>query len=99
MAWPSKLVFVRHAESEGNLRSADERAEYDVASHAYDLTPRGKQQARITGEYLKERFGCFDTYYVSYYARRDKRWSLSAQVAKSMKIRDWQKLSAESGTR
>lgn len=69
MGWPDKLVFVRHAESVGNIRNADERAEYDVASHAYDLTPRGIKQAKITGQYLRNRFGCFDIYYVSYYAR------------------------------
>ncbi len=69
MGWPHKLVFVRHAESVGNIRSADERAEYDAASHAYDLTPRGEKQAEITGNYLRERFGHFDVYYVSYYAR------------------------------
>src|SRR5690606_24656308 len=69
MAWPDNLVFVRHAQSIGNIRSADERAEFDVASHAYDLTPRGQKQAEITGQYLSDRFGPFDIYYVSYYAR------------------------------
>lgn len=69
MAWPTLLVFVRHAESGGNVRSVDERAEYDVSSHKYDLTERGREQARITGEYLKKMYGEFDVYYQSYYAR------------------------------
>lgn len=69
MAWPKLLVFVRHAESEGNIRSIDQRAEYDVSTHAYDLTPRGVKQAEITGKYLRDRFGEFDIYYKSYYTR------------------------------
>lgn len=69
MGWPKRLVMVRHAESEGNIRTSIERAAYDVSSHAYHLTPKGRQQAKITGEYLHNRFGTFDVYYVSYYER------------------------------
>lgn len=69
MAWPKILVLVRHAESEGNIRTADERAGFSVATHAYGLTERGKKQATITGQYLRKRFEKFDTYYVSYYER------------------------------
>ncbi|MDB5194497.1 MAG: histidine phosphatase family protein [Parcubacteria group bacterium] len=69
MAWPKLIVFVRHAESEGNIRSVDERAEFDLSTHLYNLTPRGIQQAELTGKYLQERFGNFDLYYQSYYAR------------------------------
>lgn len=69
MGWPKNLVLVRHAESEGNVRSADERASYDIATHAYPLTERGRRQAELTGKYLHERFGEFDIYYVSYYVR------------------------------
>ncbi|MBU1180418.1 histidine phosphatase family protein, partial [Patescibacteria group bacterium] len=69
MGWPKLLVFVRHAESEGNVRSADERAEFDVATHAYRLTPKGERQAEITGEYMRQQFGEFDVYYRSYYRR------------------------------
>lgn len=69
MGWPKRLVLVRHAESEGNIRSTAERAGYDVSSHAYRLTPRGQKQAEITGEYLRGRFGEFDINYVSYYER------------------------------
>ncbi len=72
MAWPKLLVFVRHAQSEGNIRSVDERAEFDLSTHAYDLTPKGVRQAEETGKYLHEKFGEFDTYYQSYY-RRTKR--------------------------
>lgn len=69
MGWPKRLVLVRHAESEGNIRSADERAQFNVATYAYPLTPLGRRQAAITGEYLRNRFGEFDVYYVSYYQR------------------------------
>ncbi|MEK7211228.1 MAG: histidine phosphatase family protein [Patescibacteria group bacterium] len=69
MGWPKLLVFVRHGESEGNLLSVDERTKYDCSSHIYSLTPTGRKQARITGEYLQKRFGAFDAYYTSYYSR------------------------------
>ena len=69
MAWPKNLVLVRHAESEGNVLSSDERAEFDVATHAYGLTKRGRRQAEITGQLLKDEYGKFDVYYVSYYER------------------------------
>jgi len=40
-----------------------------LATHAYPLTQRGRTQAKITGEYLRARFGTPDAYYVSYYKR------------------------------
>lgn len=69
MGWPKRLVLIRHAESVGNIRTADERAEFDLSSHLYPLTPRGRQQAAITGKYVRDRFGEFDIRYVSYYQR------------------------------
>lgn len=69
MGWPRKLVLVRHAESEGNIRSVDERAQFEVATHAYKLTPLGHRQAAITGKYLRQEFDRFDIFYTSYYAR------------------------------
>ncbi|OGZ94428.1 MAG: hypothetical protein A3H69_00065 [Candidatus Sungbacteria bacterium RIFCSPLOWO2_02_FULL_47_9] len=69
MGWPRRLVLVRHAESEGNIKTADERAGYGVSTHAYSLTERGRYQAKLTGEYLCNRFGDFNIYYVSYYTR------------------------------
>ena len=69
MGWPKLLVLVRHAESIGNTMSVDERAGYDVSTHAYPITERGRAQAAITGTWLKETFGGFDARYVSYYTR------------------------------
>lgn len=69
MGWPRRLVLVRHAESEGNVRTVDERAQWDIATYAYSLTPQGRRQAELTGAYLQERFNRFDIYYVSYYER------------------------------
>lgn len=69
MGWPRRLVLVRHAESHGNVLGLDERTLFETPTHAYDLTNRGGKQAWITGGYLRERFGAFDIYYVSYYQR------------------------------
>lgn len=70
MGWPKELVLVRHAESEGNVRDVAERAEYDVATHDYDITERGREQARITGEWLHGKYpDGFDVFYTSYYRR------------------------------
>lgn len=69
MGWPELLVLVRHAESEGNVRTVDERAGYGVSTHMYPLTSRGREQAKATGEHLKARYGKFDVRYVSYYTR------------------------------
>lgn len=69
MGWPKTLVLVRHAESVGNTMKVDERAAYHTSSHAYPLTERGKAQAAITGEWLRQNFPPFDVHYVSYYKR------------------------------
>lgn len=82
MGWPKLLVLVRHAESEGNVRSQSERAEYGVSTHAYVLTERGRKQAEITGHYLRETFGSFDIYYVSYYTRSRETMAIMFPEAK-----------------
>lgn len=82
MAWPKLLVMVRHAESEGNIRSPDERADYDMASYAYPLTPRGREQAAVTGKFLRDEFSNFDIYYTSYYRRSKETMSLMCPNAK-----------------
>ncbi len=48
-----KLVFVRHAQSVGNTMTQDERAACETPNHAYPLTEIGRQQAIITGQYLR----------------------------------------------
>lgn len=69
MAWPTRLVLVRHAESAGNVRTAEERAALEISSDKYPLTPLGERQAAITGAYLHEKYPLFDVHYVSYYLR------------------------------
>jgi broad specificity phosphatase PhoE len=70
MAWPETLVLVRHGESEGNLLTTEQRADFPKSSHRYELTQRGRAQAVITGEYLNGMYPAgFDAYYVSYYRR------------------------------
>ena len=69
MGWPKLLVLVRHAESEGNVRTAEERAAYEVPTHKYELTERGRRQAALTGLWLRGEYGGFDVRYTSYYRR------------------------------
>lgn len=69
MGWPKELVLVRHAQSIGNVHTADERTKLDLSTHSYPLTERGRRQAEITGEYLRQNFPGFDIHYVSYYER------------------------------
>lgn len=53
MNFQNDVIFVRHAESIGNTISQDERAWLDIPNHKYQLTPKGREQARLAGEYLK----------------------------------------------
>lgn len=76
MPWPSLLVLVRHAESEGNVRTVEERAQYEVSTQNYPLTERGRAQAHLTGTYLRKTYGPFDAYYTSYYARAKETMAL-----------------------
>lgn len=78
MGWPNMLVLVRHAESEGNVRSVDERAQFEMPTYAYPLTALGRQQAEKTRYYLQKTIGggCwynlskfFTLRYASYYER------------------------------
>lgn len=69
MAWPSLLVMVRHAESQGNVLHRDERALLNVPTYAYPLTNEGRRQAAATGKFVRDKYGFFDIYYTSYYAR------------------------------
>ena len=70
MGWPRNLVLIRHAESEGNVLTVDDRARYDMATHEYPLTGRGRAQAYHTRLWLEKEFpDGFDVRYVSYYVR------------------------------
>lgn len=82
MAWPTQLVLVRHAESEGNVLSVDERAQYDVSTHEYKLTLRGREQAKITGKFLRDTYEPFDAHYVSYYTRSKETMSIMCHGAR-----------------
>lgn len=82
MGWPKDLVLVRHAESEGNVLTADKRATFDIPTHKYGLTEKGRQQAKITGDYLRDTFGEFDIHYVSYYERSRETMSIMCPEAR-----------------
>lgn len=67
--YPKLLVHVRHGQSLGNLHTEDERAKLDMSTSEYPLTELGHEQVRITGAYLRERFGTFDAAFTSHYKR------------------------------
>jgi broad specificity phosphatase PhoE len=74
--WPSRIVILRHAESEGNARRAylEQRGSTEIElglgkrDADFELTERGREQARATGRGLNE-LGAFDVAYVSPYVR------------------------------
>lgn len=53
---PKNLLFVRHAQSIGNVMTQDERAVCGIPNKDYPLTDVGKQQAMLTGKFFKEKF-------------------------------------------
>lgn len=78
MTRPSRLILVRHAESERNVAKkgsvffADDesrRAVQGAPDHAIPLTAEGHRQAAETGAALRARFGTFDYAYHSGYRR------------------------------
>lgn len=76
---PKVLVFVRHGESEGNfVKRKNSRGDssaftpefLDRHSSKFRLTDKGRDQAVITGEWIRANSStCFDRYYVSEYTR------------------------------
>lgn len=67
--YPATIVFVRHAESVGNTLTREQRARTAMGSNYYQLTERGREQARLTGAWMRERFPSPDRIFRSYYAR------------------------------
>jgi len=67
--YPETIVWVRHAQSEGNLLSIAERAVKPVGTTSYNLSPLGERQADLTGEWLREHFPNPDRIVRSYYRR------------------------------
>jgi broad specificity phosphatase PhoE len=61
----------------------DERTKFGKPSHRYGITVRGKCQAEITRDYLKERFGAFDLHYLSYYERARQTMKILVPDAKA----------------
>jgi broad specificity phosphatase PhoE len=81
MPLPIDMIFVRHGESVGNVasrefKSTGDPTSYDeeFLSHAscrWELTERGHEQARLTGQWIVENFGedTIGRYYSSPYDR------------------------------
>lgn len=84
MGWPNLLCLVRHAESQGNVLSVDDRARTPLATHDYALTERGKKQAEITADYLQKNYGDFDSHFVSYYRRAKETMDILAPKARDV---------------
>ena len=67
MAVPKFVVLVRHGESESNTKDKFTAVSYGAPK--IPLTELGRKQAKITGAYLRDRFGAFDRYFSSYFLR------------------------------
>jgi broad specificity phosphatase PhoE len=74
--YPSRSVFVRHAESVGNVESHDGAAELAVPNHAFESTHHGRQQSQITGNFLMEKYpDGFDVGFVSTFIRSQETYA------------------------
>lgn len=51
---PKKIYFVRHAESIGNKLGLDDNSLENIPNHQFNLSEKGKKQAKELGEYLQE---------------------------------------------
>ncbi len=54
--YPEVIALVRHAQSQGNLMTREERARTALGTNFYRLTPHGRAQSEITGAWLREHF-------------------------------------------
>ena len=68
---PYNFIFVRHGESEANVAQQAERIGAEAANHQeislrpdwqQRLTARGREQAKIAGEWLRKEFGSIDKF-------------------------------------
>lgn len=97
---PLELVFIRHGESEGNVAvKAAENGDMSYFteefrskhSSTWNLTPKGEEQARIAGKWIRENIhdGVFDGYYASTYRRAKRTAGLLGLPNASWKLRDY----------
>ncbi len=97
---PLELVFVRHGESEGNVATkAAENGDDSFftkefrARHSstWNLTPKGEEQAKSAGEWIKKNIngGIFDSYYASTYRRAKRTAGLLGLPHAEWKLRDY----------
>ena len=83
--YPRELVFVRHAESVGNVRTHQEKTRMPVGTNYFKLTARGERQAEITGRWLREHFPKPDRVISSHYVR-PMQTALAAYPDENMRI-------------
>jgi 2,3-bisphosphoglycerate-dependent phosphoglycerate mutase len=69
MKEPSRIIIVRHGQSEGNIISTEDLSFFDKPNHEFSLTKEGCSQATKTGIYLQEIYGEFDAYFCSTFRR------------------------------
>ncbi len=79
---PSHIILVRHGESEGNV---DKNLYLQKPDYAYDLTEKGKQQARACGIELAAKYGGPAAFYVSPYWRTRRTYEGISQSIKAVK--------------
>lgn len=73
---PQRIAYVRHAETIGNITSHDEAALLSMPNHEFRLTPKGNEQAIITGKFLMDKFpDGFDVSFVSTFIRTQETYA------------------------
>ncbi|MBK7393820.1 MAG: histidine phosphatase family protein [Chloracidobacterium sp.] len=102
---PNELVIVRHGHSEGNLVLGESKKGdhslltpdvRETPGHRWRLTPKGREQAAVTGKWIAENFpNGFDRYYASPFVRTRETAALLGltnaewRLDQRLRERDW----------
>jgi len=95
---PKSLIFVRHAQSLGNIMTQDQRAECEIPNHSYPITSHGEHEAFYVALHLGKTVGdkLPDLYFQSTFLRTQTTMSIIQQGLEGLGVRNIQPVVTDS---